>query len=300
MRVRSTSADSALIWLGCVGRCVDQRGLRVAGAADDRRAALVPTAVSELSTSDEVSRSWAPTSVDTANSDSCAARAPAWMVSLVLTMRWVSERSASSTCDLMPADSSSARAISESLAVRPDVSIRPATASMRDPSSSSNWSTRVSMSVTMDADAAFEALVDRLEARGDGVGEVRAAIVDRLGDVGDAAVDGADRLRGAVGQRRREVGQAVVDRVDRLHGAVGERRGEVGQAAVDGADGVVGAFGQGRGQAVEAIVDRHDGLVGAVGEGRRQIRQAAVDGVDRMIGAVGEGRGRSGCGCRSN
>ncbi len=109
-------------------------------------AAPLPTAVSEASTSEEVSLSWAPTSEETPSSACCAARAPVWMVSEVLTTRLVSERSASSTCDLMPEESISARAIRSSLAWRPELSMRPATASTREPSRSSNCATRVSIS----------------------------------------------------------------------------------------------------------------------------------------------------------
>ena len=110
-------------------------------------AAPVPTAVRARSTSEDVSFICAPTSEETFSSDCCAVRAPVWMVSLVLTTRLVSERSASSTCDLMPADSSSARAIRASLAWRPLLSMRPATASTREPSRSSNCAMRVSRSV---------------------------------------------------------------------------------------------------------------------------------------------------------
>ena len=51
------------------------------------------------------------------------------------------------------------------------------------------------------ADPGFDALVDFLEPRRDGVGQMGAAAIDGFGDVGDALVDGGDRLRGAVGQR---------------------------------------------------------------------------------------------------
>ena len=91
--------------------------------------------------------SWLPTSADTLSSACCAVRAPVWMVSLVLTTRLVSERSASSTWDLMLDDSSSARDIRSSLAWRPLLSMRPATASTREPSRSSNCATRTSMSL---------------------------------------------------------------------------------------------------------------------------------------------------------
>ena len=49
----------------------------------------------------------------------------------------------------MPEDSNSARAIKSSLAWRPLLSMRPATASTREPSRSSNCATRVSMSLAI-------------------------------------------------------------------------------------------------------------------------------------------------------
>ena len=69
------------------------------------------------------------------------------MVSLVLTTRLVSERSASSTWERMPDESISARATRSSLAWRPELSMRPATASTREPSRSSNCATRTSISL---------------------------------------------------------------------------------------------------------------------------------------------------------
>ena len=101
--VRSTSAASDLIWPGGFGRRRDQRGLRFAGAAQDR---IRSTGADRGEGALDFRRgqlSCAPTSEETVSSDCCAARAPVWMVSLVLTTRLVSERSASSTCDLMPA-----------------------------------------------------------------------------------------------------------------------------------------------------------------------------------------------------
>ncbi|MGY3419857.1 hypothetical protein ACVWZW_000332 [Bradyrhizobium sp. F1.13.4] len=106
-----------------------------------------PTAVSARSTSAEVILSWALTSEETVISDCCAVRAPVWMVSLVLTTRLVSERSASSTCERIAVEIISARDIMSSLAWRPLLSMRPATASTREPSRSSNCATRTSMSL---------------------------------------------------------------------------------------------------------------------------------------------------------
>ena len=100
--VRSTSADSDLI---CPAASVEADTSVVCASRALVRielAAPVPTAVRARSTSPEVSCSCAPTSDETVSSDCCAARAPVWMVSLVLTTRLVSERSASSTWDLMP------------------------------------------------------------------------------------------------------------------------------------------------------------------------------------------------------
>ena len=180
--VRSMSPDSVLIWSAASVDAVTSVACASRALVRIELAAPVPTAVRARSTSDEVSFSCAPTSEETASSDCCAARAPVWMVSLVLTTRLVSERSASSTCDLMPADSSSARAIRSSLACRPLLSMRPATASTREPSRSSNWATRVSMSLAIGADLGLDALMDFLEPRGDGVGQMRAAAVDGFGD----------------------------------------------------------------------------------------------------------------------
>jgi len=56
------------------------------------------------------------------------------------------------------------------------------------------------------ADPGLDALMDFLEPRRDGLGELGAAAVDGLCRVGDAPIDGLDRLRGAFGQRRREHG----------------------------------------------------------------------------------------------
>ena len=103
--VRSTSADSDLIWEAASDEaatsvvCASRALVRIEFAAP------VPTAVRAVSTSADVSFSCAPTSEETVSSACCAVRAPVWMVSLVLTTRLVSERSASSTCDLMPVDS---------------------------------------------------------------------------------------------------------------------------------------------------------------------------------------------------
>ena len=145
--VRSTSTDSDLIWLAASPDAETSVACASRALVRIELAAPVPTAVRARSTSDEVIFNCAPTSEETVSSDCCAVRAPVWMVSLVLTTRLVSERSASSTCDLMPADSSSARAISASLAWRPLLSMRPATASTREPSRSSNCAMRVSRSV---------------------------------------------------------------------------------------------------------------------------------------------------------
>ena len=114
--VRSTSAASDLIWEAAS----EEADTSVVWASRElvriEFAAPVPTAVREASTSADVSLSWAPTSEETVSSACCAARAPVWMVSDVLTTRLVSERSASSTWDLMPEDSNSARAMRSSLA----------------------------------------------------------------------------------------------------------------------------------------------------------------------------------------
>lgn len=79
-------------------------------------AAVDPTVPTSCSTSVEACLSCVVRSAETDSKDCCVVRALLWMVSLVLSMRLVSEFSASSTCDLMPVDSSSARAIKMSLA----------------------------------------------------------------------------------------------------------------------------------------------------------------------------------------
>ena len=144
--VRSMSVASDLIWSAASPDAETRVTWASRALVRTELAAPVPTAVRARSTSADVCFNCEPTSVDTVSRACCAARAPVWMVSLVLTTSVVSERSASSTCDLMPADSSSARAIRSSLACRPLLSMRPATASTREPSRSSNWETRMSIS----------------------------------------------------------------------------------------------------------------------------------------------------------
>ena len=190
-------------------------------------AAPVPTAVRARSTSAEVSFNCAPTSEETVSNDCCAARAPVWMVSLVLTTRLVSERSASSTWDLMPGRQFLG-AGHQAVAGLPSAALDAAGHGF-DARAQQVFELRdAHVDIGGDrADAGFDALMDFLEPRGDGVGQMGAAAVDGLGDVGDAPVDRVDRLRGAVGQRRGEVGEARVDRLDRLRGAVGQRRREI-------------------------------------------------------------------------
>jgi hypothetical protein len=72
------------------------------------------------------------------------------------------------------------------------------------------------------ADPGLDALMDFLEPRRDGVGQVSAAVIDAFGHVGDALVDGFDRLGSTDGERRVEVREALIDRLDRLHRAVGQ------------------------------------------------------------------------------
>ena len=204
--VRSTSAASDLIWSAASAEadtsvdCASRALVRI------ELAAPVPTAVSARSTSAEVSLSWAPTSEETVSSDCCAVRAPVWMVSLVLTTRLVSERSASSTCERMPDDSI--------LGARHQVVAGLAAAALDaaghgfDARAEQVFELRdAHVDVGGDgADPGFDALVDFLEPRRDGVGQMGAAAVDGFGDAGDALVDRCDRLRGAVGQRRGELG----------------------------------------------------------------------------------------------
>ena len=207
--VRSTSAASDLIWRAASDEadtrvdCASRALVRIESAAP------VPTAVRAASTSAEVSFNCAPTSEETVSSDCCAVRAPVWMVSLVLTTRLVSERSASSTCDLMPEDSISARAIRSSLAWRPLLSMRPATASMREPSRSSNCATRVSMSPAMaPTRVSMPWWISWNRAV---MVSVRWALRPSMVSVTLAMrwSTACDRLRGAVGQRGGEVGQAA-------------------------------------------------------------------------------------------
>ena len=84
------------------------------------------------------------------------------------------------------------------------------------------------------ADPGFDALMNFLEPRRDGVGQLGAAAIDGSGHTGNAPVDRFDRLCGAVGQRGSEKGEARVDRVDRLRGAIGQRGCQRAQTAVDG------------------------------------------------------------------
>jgi len=68
---------------------------------------------------------------------------------------------------------------------------------MREPSRSSNCATRRVDIAGDEADPGLDALMDVLEARRDGVGQMRAAAVDGVGDRSDALIDGLDRLRRA-------------------------------------------------------------------------------------------------------
>ena len=202
--------------------------------------------------------SWAPTSAETVSSDCCAVRAPVWMVSLVLTTRLVSERSASSTWDLMPSDSISARAIRSSLAWRPLLSMRPATASMREPSRSSNCATRMSMSLATEPTRV--SMPWWMSWNRAVIVSVRWALRPSMVSVTLAMRWSTAAIACAVPSvsvevRRREAG---VDRLDRLCGAVRQRRGQRVEAAVDG-------FGDGLGAGVE--------VARAIAGGRRALRR---------------------------
>ena len=150
-------------------------------------AAPVPTEVREASTSAEVSRNWAPTSDETVSRACCAVRAPVWMVSVVLTTRFVSERSASSTWERMPS-----RAV---LGARHEVVAGLAAAAFD--TAGNGFDARAEQILELRdahvdvagnrADPGFDTLMDILEPRRDGVGQMGAAAVDGLGDVGDAA-----------------------------------------------------------------------------------------------------------------
>ena len=70
------------------------------------------------------------------------------------------------------------------------------------------------------ADPGFDALMDFLEPRRDGVGQLGAAAIDGFGHAGDALVDRFDRLRGAVGQRGGEIGSGA----NRSSGSPARRR----------------------------------------------------------------------------
>ena len=85
----------------------------------------------------------------------------------------------------MPEDSISARDIRSSLAWRPLLSIRPATASMREPRDLELRHAGVDVAGDV-ADAGLDALMNILEARLDGVGQMGAAAVDGFSDIGNA------------------------------------------------------------------------------------------------------------------
>ena len=183
----------------------------------------MPTAVSAFSTSDGSQLELGADVGETVSSACCAVRAPVWMVSLVLTTRLVSERSASSTWDLMPADSIS-RARHQVFAGLAPAAFDAAGDGLDARAEQVLELRDAGVDVAGDgADAGLDALMDFLEPRRDGVGQMGAAAIDGFGDVGDAMVDRRDRLRGAVGQRRGEQAEARVDRVDRLRRAVGQR-----------------------------------------------------------------------------
>ena len=190
--VRSTSAASALIWLAASSDADHQGRLRLAGAGQDR---IGGTGADGGERALDFGRGQLELRADVGgdvSSACCAARAPVWMVSVVLTTRLVSERSASSTCDLMPER--------QHLGARHQVVAGLAAAALDaagdglDARAEQILELRdAGVDVVGDrADAALDALVDFLEARRDGVGEVGAAAVDGLGDAGDAVVD---RLR---------------------------------------------------------------------------------------------------------
>ena len=193
--VRSTSAASALIWLAASPEAATRVDCASRALVRIEFAAPVPTAVSARSTSAEVSLSWAPTSEETVISDCCAVRAPVWMVSLVLTTRLVSERSASSTCELIAVEIISARDIMSSLAWRPLLSMRPATASTREPSRSSNCATRMSMSLA--TEPTLVSMAWWMSWKRAVTVSVRCVLRPSMVsvDAGDAAVDRLDRLR---------------------------------------------------------------------------------------------------------
>jgi len=70
------SADNDLIWVAASAEAVTNVACASRALVTIEFAAPVPTAVSERSTSAEVSFSCAPTSEETESSDYCAARAP--------------------------------------------------------------------------------------------------------------------------------------------------------------------------------------------------------------------------------
>ncbi len=62
--------------------------------------------------------------------------------------------------------------------------------------------------------------MDILEARGDGVGKMASAAVDRLGDAGDTLVDGSDSLRRALVERGGQLAKTGIEQVNRLCRAI--------------------------------------------------------------------------------
>src|ERR1700716_4044762 len=104
-------------------------------------------------------------------------------------------------------------------------------------------------------DPGLDALMNFLEPRRNGVGQVRTAAIHGFGHTGDALVDGFDRLGGADRQRSGEMAETRVDRLDRLCGPVGQRRGKLGQARVDRVDRLRGAIGQRRRQRAKTAID---------------------------------------------
>ena len=157
--------------------------------------------------------------------------------------------------------------------------MRPATASTREPKQVFELrDARIDIAGD-GADPGFDTLVDFLEPRRDGVGQLGAAAVDGLGHVGNAAVDRFNRLRGAVGERGGQQGQARIDRVDRLRGAFGQRRRQRAKPVVDG-------FGHRLCPRIEILFERFETAIDGLVEGFDPAVERAIE-----IGDAGSQRG---------
>ena len=228
--VRSTSADSALIWVAASAEADDQRGLGIAGAGQDR---VRRTGADRGERAFDFRRGQLQLCADIGGNrqQRLLRGAGAGLNGLAGIDHEVGQR-ALGVLDMGPdAGRQFLGARHQAVAGLPSAALDAAGHGFDARAQQVLELRDADVDIGGDgADPGFDALMDFLESRRDGVGQLGAAAVDGLGDIGDALVDGFDRLRGArVSEVVRWV-EARVDRLDRLRGAVGQRRGQLGEA----------------------------------------------------------------------